>query len=261
MENSKLKLILASGSPRRRELLGHLKIPFEVVTLNLPEDTDATDPSTYCQELAGRKGRGVEEKLRRERPQENFLIVSADTIVSLGNKIYNKPADRAEAKAFLTELSGKTHSVFTGVSLILLQKGKASARTFFDESKVTFDKIAPEIMELYLDTGDSLDKAGAYGIQGGSLLFISKVDGSYANVVGFPLSRFVSEAESFLHSQIPGVSSWLKLFSLFFLLSALTPSSSGLDPIINFQALSPSSQKNFASSPWRQAQTTRRSST
>lgn len=211
MENSKLRLILASGSPRRRELLAHLQIPFEKLTLDVPEDCTQTEPRAYAGELSRRKGRAVSEKLLRERAGE-FLVVSADTIVALGSRIFNKPESVDEARAFLSELSGKTHSVFTSVTLSLLRGGKITEHTFVDESRVRFDPIDPVIMELYLSTGDSLDKAGAYGIQGPSLTFISSVEGSYSNVVGFPLSRFVREAGVFLGQQFPETASWFELF-------------------------------------------------
>jgi septum formation protein len=209
MADFKLKLILASASPRRRELLGHLKIPFEVVALSVPEHSDATDPVKYTSDIALVKGNAVAEKLRGTG---NYFIISADTTVINNGKIYNKPSDREEARKFLSDLSGKTHSVFTAVSLILLKTGSIHHHSFVDESRVTFEKISDPLMERYLDTGDSLDKAGAYGIQGPSLTFISRVDGSYSNVVGFPLYRFVLEADKFLLQHFPGVPSWLDLF-------------------------------------------------
>lgn len=212
MENSKLQFILASGSPRRKELIGHLGVEFLVKTLNVPEDCDASDPVSYAGELSLRKGRAVADHMRSSHPDQSFFIVSADTIVSLENRIFNKPSDRNEARSFLNELSGKTHSVFTGVSLHLLMASQVHVCTFVDESQVTFDKISSDIMERYLDTGDSLDKAGAYGIQGPSLTFISQVKGSYSNVVGFPLSRFVRETAEFLKPFYPNEESWLKLF-------------------------------------------------
>lgn len=212
MAKSDLKLILASASPRRRELLGHLNIPFEVIALSVPEHSDATDPVKYTSDIARVKGNAVAAKLFKERSSENFFIVSADTTVIHNGKIYNKPADRNEAREFLSDLSGNTHSVFTAVSLNLMLKDKLHHHSFVDESKVTFDKIPDVLMERYLDTGDSLDKAGAYGIQGPSLTFISRVDGSYSNVVGFPLSRFVNESQKFLLQHFSGVSTWLDLF-------------------------------------------------
>lgn len=209
---SKIQLILASASPRRKELLGHLKIPFEVIALSVPENSDATDPVKYTSDIALVKGNAVVDKLGKERASENFLVVSADTTVIHQGKIYNKPADRNEAREFLSAMSDDTHSVYTAVSLLLMRDGKVHRHSFVDESKVTFEKISPDLMERYLDTGDSLDKAGAYGIQGPSLTFISRVDGSYSNVVGFPLSRFVTETQAFLLQHFPGVPSWLNLF-------------------------------------------------
>lgn len=211
MENFKLKFVLASASPRRKELIGHLKIPFEIKTLNVPEESEATDPVIFSSEIASVKGAAVMEKLRKEG-SENIFIVSADTIVCLGKKIYGKPGNRDEARTFLKELEGKSHSVFTAVSMRLYVNGSVEEKSFVEESKVTFNKISDVLMERYLDTGDSLDKAGAYGIQGPSLTFISKVEGDYANVVGFPLSRFVAEAESFLKTKFPEVTIWQNLF-------------------------------------------------
>ncbi len=211
MENSKIKFILASASPRRKELLGHLKVPFEILTLNIPEESSSSDPVTFSSEIAASKGEAVFKKLQTERPADYF-IVSADTIVVLDKKIYGKPADRNEARQFLSELAGRTHSVFTAVSVILYTNGKKDIFSFVEETKVTFDKISHALMERYLDSGDSLDKAGAYGIQNGSLTFISKVEGDYANVVGFPLARFVRESEKFLKTKFPHEDLWLNLF-------------------------------------------------
>lgn len=212
MEKCNLKLILASASPRRKELLGHLKLPFEVIALSVPEHSDATDPVQHARDIAEVKGRAVIDKILKERGGEDVFIVSADTIVVNEGKIYGKPSDRKEAEKFLSDLSGKTHSVFTAVSLSLIHSGKVHRNSFVDESKVTFDPISDFLMERYLETGDSLDKAGAYGIQGPSLTFISRVDGSYSNVVGFPLSRFVTETGPFLTQHFPGVPSWQSLF-------------------------------------------------
>lgn len=212
MEKCNLKLILASASPRRKELLGHLKLPFEVIALSVPEHSDASDPVQHARDIAEVKGRAVIDKILSERSGEDVFIVSADTIVVNKGKIYGKPSDRKEAEKFLSDLSGKTHSVFTAVSLSLIHSGKTHRHSFVDESKVTFDPISDFLMQRYLETGDSLDKAGAYGIQGPSLTFISRVDGSYSNVVGFPLSRFVTETGLFFAKHFPGVPSWQSLF-------------------------------------------------
>lgn len=212
MENSKIKFILASASPRRKELIGHLRIPFEIMTLNIPEESLEKDPVKFSLDIAKQKGEAVFHKLKSEKKLSSSLIVSADTIVSLGEKIYGKPNDAEEARIFLEELSGKTHSVFTAVSILFHDNNGIDRFSFVEESKVTFNHISDPLMRLYLDTGDSLDKAGAYGIQGPSLTFISKVEGDYANVVGFPLSRFVLELQNFLESKFPQEDSWLNLF-------------------------------------------------
>jgi septum formation protein len=212
MENFRLKFILASASPRRKELLGHLKIPFEIMTLNVPEESFSPDPVSFSLEIARAKGKAVFDQLRLQEPQNSYFVVSADTIVCLGEKIYGKPQDRTEAQEFLNQLAGKTHSVFTAVSVLMIHEGKEDSFSFVEESKVTFNQISHALMERYLDTGDSLDKAGAYGIQGPSLTFISGVEGDYANVVGFPLSRFVIESEKFLKLKFPREELWLNLF-------------------------------------------------
>ncbi len=198
MENSKIKFILASTSPRRKELIGHLKVPFEIKSKNIPEESEATDPVKFSADIASDKGLVVFDEEVKLNPDQDIFVVSADTIVCLNGKIFGKPRDREEAEVFLTELGGKNHSVFTAVHARLWRDKTASEFSFVEESKVTFSQIPKALMERYLATGDSLDKAGAYGIQNGSLTFISKVDGCYSNVVGFPLSRFVIETEKFL---------------------------------------------------------------
>ncbi len=212
MPNSKIKLILASGSPRRKELLGHLNLPFEIITSHVPEISSETDPVKFAREIARIKGEAVLDELVIKRPQESFLVISADTIVCLEGKILGKPKDVHEARAYLSELAGRTHSVFTAVVVKLFTKGATDSFSFVDESLVSFEDIDENLMNNYLSTGDSLDKAGAYGIQGPSLTFISKVQGSYSNVVGFPLSRFIIETKSFISRKFPEVPSWLDLF-------------------------------------------------
>lgn len=208
MEKNKFELILASGSPRRKELLGHLKIPFKIITADTDEVSDATDPKEFCRDIALEKGRVVFDK----QQHDNLIVISADTIVCLDGKIYGKPKNQDEARQFLSELAGKTHSVMTAVGIHLSCQGQSSVHSFVEESFVTFNEIPPYLMDKYLATGDSLDKAGAYGIQGPSLTFISRVNGDYANVVGFPLSRFVVEFNKILRDLIPDGGPWENLF-------------------------------------------------
>lgn len=187
MELNKLTMILGSQSPRRRELLSWLKIPFIIKTADLDEISNETEPTRIAVDLALQKARAVYVQVKEE--YKNAFIISSDTIVVLDHKIYGKPKDRDEARSILSELSGRTHQVITGVSFIFNNK----EHLFFDSTEVTFNQITPDLMEAYLDTKDSMDKAGAYGIQGPSLTFISKVNGSYSNVVGFPLDKIIKE--------------------------------------------------------------------
>lgn len=188
----KYTLILGSQSPRRKELLSWLNIPFKIVTADLDEISTETDPIEVAMDLASQKAHAVFEKVT-----DAFFpfVIASDTIVVLNGKIYGKPKDRAEARTILYELSNHTHQVVTGVSFFFKEAhtGKIREHKFFDSTEVTFNEITGELMENYIETGDSLDKAGAYGIQGPSLTFISKVNGSYSNVVGFPLDKVVTE--------------------------------------------------------------------
>jgi septum formation protein len=204
MELNKYKLILGSQSPRRKELLSWMKIPFEIKTADLDEISTEEDPEEVAMDLAWQKGHAVYESLDNK---EHCFVISSDTIVVLDQKIYGKPKDRSDAKRILFELSNRTHFVITGVCFHFHDEtGKLRQHRFYDQTDVTFNEISNDLMENYLDTNDSMDKAGAYGIQGPSLTFISKLDGSYSNVVGFPLDKVISELEIVLGE------SWRKRF-------------------------------------------------
>ncbi|RLA63472.1 MAG: septum formation protein Maf [Epsilonproteobacteria bacterium] len=208
MNQKKYTLILASQSPRRIELLGHLNIPFEIIPSNIVED-----PQETALKLAELKGINICESLKgREGYGETFFpfVVSSDTQVRLGEKIFGKPANREEAKKILLELQGKSHEVITAVYMgrFDISTGEFLHSAFYCTSKVTFDQISDDILDQYLDTGDSLDKAGAYGIQGPGLIFINHIEGSYSNVVGFPLAEFLKQLKEFLGDS----TNWRSLF-------------------------------------------------
>ncbi len=191
MASDKITLILGSQSPRRKELLSWLKIPFSIVTADLDEISHETDPASVAKDLASQKAQAVKGKISAD---QNVFIMASDTIVVLDGKLYGKPADEKEARKILNELSGRTHQVITGVSFLFKETGGSwREHLFFDSTEVTFNVITKDLMDAYLETSDSLDKAGAYGIQGPSLTFISKINGSYSNVVGFPLDKIVGE--------------------------------------------------------------------
>lgn len=192
LSRKKLSMILGSQSPRRKELLSWLNIPFTIVTADLAEISTEEDPTDVAIDIASQKAHAVFEKIV---DTAHPFIISSDTIVVLDGKIYGKPKDKNEARVILSELSDRTHLVVTGVSFLFIDPmtGKKREHRFYDATEVTFNEITSDLMESYLATGDSLDKAGAYGIQGPGLTFISKVNGSYSNVVGFPLDKVVSE--------------------------------------------------------------------
>jgi septum formation protein len=188
MEVNNFVLILGSQSPRRKELLSWLNIEYKIITADIEEISKEKTPSNIAIDIAIQKARAVFKKCEKE----NNFIVSADTIVVLNDKIFGKPKDVKDAKNILTELSGKTHQVITGVCFIY----NGREHCFYDQTDVTFNIISPQLLQNYLNTNDSLDKAGAYGIQGPGLTFISKINGSYSNVVGFPLDKVISELQS-----------------------------------------------------------------
>ncbi|MDO9181508.1 MAG: Maf family protein, partial [Bacteriovorax sp.] len=195
-KTKKYDLILGSQSPRRKELLSWLNIPFTILTADLDEVSNETEPTSVAVDLASQKAHAVFLNNEAQQKLEKIpFIISSDTIVVLDGKIYGKPKDKNEAREILSELSNRTHQVITGVSFLFIDQNSKKSREhlFYDSTEVTFNEITPDLMEQYIATGDSLDKAGAYGIQGPSLTFISKVNGSYSNVVGFPLDKVVSE--------------------------------------------------------------------
>lgn len=172
------RVILASGSPRRRELLTSLGVPFEVVVSGADEDSPETDPQRLAGELALLKGREVAAQ------HPDAVVIAADTVVAVGGRLLAKPADAAENAAFLRALSGRTHDVFTGVAVLHgPQEWLEVPRT-----AVTFRDLSDAECHYYAASGEGLDKAGGYGIQHLGAALVERVEGEYSNVVGFPLS-------------------------------------------------------------------------
>jgi septum formation protein len=195
-------LILASASPRRSELLGLLGIPFRIIVSNVPEDDipeksdnllSAFDFMDVAREasvrLAGRKAAAI----LAEFPES--VVIGADTLVVTEEEILGKPGSFDQAVKMLGMLSGRTHKVFTGVSI----RSRGGSREFCSEASVTFyplDEIQETLIQKYAATGSPLDKAGAYGIQDAGALLISSVAGDYYAVVGLPISRLARELSS-----------------------------------------------------------------
>lgn len=179
-------LILASQSPRRRELLGTITTNFIVRPTGCDEHFACPEPRDHVLELARRKARAALEQCT---PGENDAIVAADTIVFLDGAILEKPASEAEARAMLTRLSGREHTVCTGVAVAF----RGEVRAFCQETGVRFYDLSAREIADYVATGEPMDKAGAYGIQGLGCTLVEGISGDYFNVVGLPVARVVRE--------------------------------------------------------------------
>jgi septum formation protein len=182
-------VVLASASPRRSELLSHLPVEFTVIASDASEiHNEQLTVREVSQINAYRKARAVAKQF------PDHLVLGADTLVSMGNRLYGKPADIKEAERMLSELQGKTHEVVTGVCLIHLRKHRV--KMFCETTWVTFKQLRPEVIHDYVMKVPTLDKAGAYGIQEFGDMLVAGVDGSFDNVVGLPtesLQRALSE--------------------------------------------------------------------
>lgn len=184
------KIILASASPRRRELLEQIGYVFEVVTSEKEEVYKNTNPQEIVKELALLKAKDVAEKVAAERGADcERVIIGADTVVVYQGKILGKPKDEAEAARMLEALQGNTHDVYTGVVIICYDReGKEEVISHAVDTKVHVDIMTEEEIQSYIATGEPMDKAGAYGIQGKFAAHITGIEGDYYNVVGLPVS-------------------------------------------------------------------------
>ncbi|MBQ9063175.1 MAG: septum formation protein Maf [Eubacterium sp.] len=177
------KIILASGSPRRRELLATAGIPFEVRTSDADETTTKTDPAEVVKELSGRKCLDV---LRQMPP--GAVVLGADTIVAMDGVILGKPESEADARRMLRELQGRTHDVYTGVTIAERCAHRISRKEcFVVRTEVKIGPLSNEEIDTYIATGEPMDKAGAYGIQGVFSRHVEQITGDYFNVVGLPV--------------------------------------------------------------------------
>ena len=215
------KIILASASPRRRELLTQIGLDFEVVVSETEEKITSTEPAKVVEELSAQKAEAVWEKLcsmtasqgsvtNAERLDEgsgvfepeqtsgettmtDTLVLGADTVVACDGKILGKPADTETAAAMLTMLQGRGHEVYTGVTILYEENGVRKTLTFHEKTIVHFYPMTDAQIREYVATGDPMDKAGSYGIQGLCARYISGIVGDYNNVVGLPVGRVYQE--------------------------------------------------------------------
>lgn len=199
--SQKIDIILASGSPRRRELLEREGVPFTVRVSEVDEALDPDilrDPREAAKKLAERKAGAVVQEVLGADYVGAAAVIGADTMVALDGRIYGKPADEEDAKRILRELSGRVHQVVTGVSVWLIsapdkENVSLGFRTLAETSHVTFKNLSDEEIEAYVATGEPMDKAGAYGIQGEGGALVKGVSGDYDNVVGLPVKRLLKE--------------------------------------------------------------------
>lgn len=182
-----MKIVLASGSPRRREILADLGIEFEVITSDADESYDETlSVGEIVEHISRKKGEAVRDMLAASgRDLSDTLIISADTVVSASGEILGKPSDAEDARRMLRMYSGTAHSVFSGVTVIC---GNVTASAH-EETLVHFSSLSEWDIDKYISSGECFDKAGAYGIQGLASVFITGIDGCYLNVVGLPVAR------------------------------------------------------------------------
>ncbi|MBA3004063.1 MAG: septum formation inhibitor Maf [Desulfurivibrio sp.] len=184
------RLILASGSPRRRDFLAELGLVFEVLVTDIDETSQAGEqPVDFVARLAREKGQAVD--------QPDAWVLAADTVVVVDGDILGKPGDEDEACAMLMLLSGRWHEVWTGFSLCRQATGELCTKTVC--TKVRFIPLTPELCRAYVRTGEPLDKAGAYGIQGKGCFLVPEISGSYTNVVGLPMAEVL---DALLHHKV-----------------------------------------------------------
>ncbi|MCL6515910.1 Maf family protein [Alicyclobacillus sp.] len=192
------RLILASGSPRRQELLASLGLTFEVIPSEVDEDVPAgLAPPAYVETLAARKARAVARRLAGTRPGEDVpaIVIGSDTTVVLDGAYLNKPADEAEAVLMLSRLQGRTHEVYTG--LCVLEHPGGREEIHHSRTRVTMRALTPERIRRYVHTGEPMDKAGAYAIQGYGATLIEGIEGDYFTVVGLPVGLLAEVLERF----------------------------------------------------------------
>lgn len=182
-----MKLILASASPRRAEILRDAGIAFDVLAVDVNEASRAAESAeVMCRRLAEAKARAAVARLGAAA-EEPAIVVAADTTVEIAGEILGKPVSPDEARRMLCRLSGQTHRVLTALSLIRLPD--AAARSDLESTAVRFSELSAREIDEYVATGEPLDKAGAYAIQGRAGCFVERVEGCYFNVVGLPLAR------------------------------------------------------------------------
>lgn len=191
-----IKVILASASPRRTELLSQAGIAHEIIVSNCEEHATTHVPEQYVMELAGIKAEDVFQKYYAEHQNEDFLVIGSDTVVAAEGNILGKPKSDEEAYKMISMLQANTHQVYTGVSIVACLNGENVSKTFFERSDVEVYPMNKEEIDSYIATGDCRDKAGSYGIQGQFAVHVKGIHGDYNNIVGLPIARLYQELKN-----------------------------------------------------------------
>ncbi len=188
-----MRYVLASNSPRRRELLSKVVKEYEVIPATGEEVTTNTDPAKVVEELSFQKASEIFNKIFT-KDKDRCVVIGADTVVSYSGRVLGKPRDREDAANMIKEFAGDTHAVYTGVTLYFVdENGQPAHVTFHEETLVDVAAMTDKEIADYVATGEPDDKAGAYGVQGLFAIFISGIRGDYYNVVGLPIARLYKE--------------------------------------------------------------------
>ena len=193
-----MKVILASKSPRRKEILETLGIPFVITSADTDERSDQTDPALLVEQLSLQKAQDVQSLIASyDKLRPNTLIIASDTVVALNGEILGKPKDREDARRMIQGLQNTTHHVLSGVALCYVDAdGNKKNAVSHASTAVHFGPMSDADIELYLDSGEPFDKAGAYAIQGLAGRWITGIEGDYFNVVGLPVNVMCDLAQS-----------------------------------------------------------------
>jgi septum formation protein len=185
------QIILASASPRRKEIMEKMEIPYQVIASNVKEEVEETEPDQMVQALARLKTGAIKEEAKsRTEADRDIIIIGADTMVFYKEHALGKPRDEADAARMLGMLSDAVHEVSTGVSIIIMHRdGREEEFAFSVCTKVTVSPLTEQQIFDYIATGEPMDKAGAYAIQGKFGIYIKEIEGDYYNIVGFPIAE------------------------------------------------------------------------
>lgn len=187
------RVILASASPRRKELLEQIGVVYEVMPSGADENIGKKPPEEMVCELSIRKASDIHARLEKEK-EDGYTVIGADTVVSFRGMVMGKPEDEGDAKRMLRILQGNVHQVYTGVTLCMKERGKpVRFHTFYEKTDVSMYPMSEEEIRDYVATGEPMDKAGAYAVQGRCAAYIKGICGDYNNVVGLPVGRLWQE--------------------------------------------------------------------